>query len=103
MERQHFMRFVEAYEKGDAKDRIFVEIKPWVEKHVVDGNEVWEEVMPNIPENSTQEQINDILNTFEDTMKAKQAHGEAKIARRKSDIGYKFERSSDMNQHIVNV
>lgn len=103
VEKQHFMRFVEAYEKGDAKDRIFVEIKPWVEKHVVDGNEVWEEVMPNIPENSTQEQINDILNTFEDTMKAKQAHGEAKIARRQSDIGYKFERSSDMNQHIVNV
>lgn len=103
VEKQHFMRFVEAYEKGDAKDRIFVEIQPWVEKHTVDGNEVWEEVMPNIPENSTQEQINDILNTFEDTMKAKQAHGEAKIARRKSDIGYKFERSSDMNQHIVNV
>ena len=103
VEKQHFMRFVEAYEKGDAKDRIFVEIQPWVEKHIVDGNEVWEEVMPNIPENSTQEQINDILNTFEDTMKAKQANGEAKIARRKSDIGYKFERSSDMNQHIVNV
>lgn len=103
VEKQHFMRFVEAYEKGDAKDRIFVEIKPWVEKHTVDGNEVWEEVMPNIPENSTQEQINEILNTFETTMKAKQAKGEAKIARRKSDIGYKFERSSDMNQHIVNV
>ena len=103
VERQHFMRFVEAYENGDAKDRIFVEIQPWVEKHTVDGNEVWEEVMPNIPENSTQEQINDILNTFEETMKAKQAHGEAKIARMKSDIGYKFERSSDMNQHIVNV
>ena len=103
VEKQHFMRFVEAYEKGDAKDRIFVEIQPWVEKHTVDGNEVWEEVIPNIPENSTQEQINDILNTFEETMKAKQANGEAKIARRKSDIGYKFERSSDMNQHIVNV
>lgn len=103
VEKQHFMRFVQVYEKGDAKDRIFVEIKPWVEKHTVDGNEVWEEVMPNIPENSTQEQINEILNTFETTMKAKQAKGEAKIARRKSDIGYKFERSSDMNQHIVNV
>ena len=103
VEKQHFMRFVEVYEKGDAKDRIFVEIQPWVEKHTVDGNEVWEEVMPNIPENSTQEQINDILNTFEADMKAKQANGEAKIARRKSDIGYKFERSSDMNQHIVNV
>lgn len=103
VEKQHFMRFVEAYEKGDAKDRIFVEIQPWVEKHTVDGNEVWEEVMPNIPENSTQEQINDILNTFEETMKAKQANGEAKIARRKSDIGYKFERSSDMNQHVINV
>jgi predicted RNA methylase len=103
VEKQHFMRFVEVYEKGDAKDRIFVEIQPWVEKHTVDGNEVWEEVMPNIPENSTQEQINEILNTFETTMKAKQAKGEAKIARRKSEIGYKFERSSDMNQHIVNV
>ena len=103
VEKQHFMRFVEAYEKGDAKDRIFVEIQPWVEKHTVDGNEVWEEVMPNIPENSTQEQINEILNIFEETMKAKQANGEAKIARRESDIGYKFERSSDMNQHIINV
>ncbi len=103
VERQHFMRFVEAYEKGDAKDRIFVEIKPWVEKHIVDGNEVWEEVMPNIPENSTQEQINEILNTFESDMKAKQANGEAKVARMRSDIGYKFERSSDMNQHIINV
>ena len=103
VEKQHFMRFVEAYEKGDAKDRIFVEIQPWVEKHTVDGNEVWEEVMPNIPENSTQEQINDILNTFEADMKAKQANGEAKVAKMKSDIGYKFERSSDMNQHIVNV
>ena len=103
VEKQHFMRFVQVSEKGDAKDRIFVELKPWVEKHTVDGNEVWEEVMPNIPENSTQEQINEILNTFETTMKAKQAKGEAKIARRKSDIGYKFERSSDMNQHIVNV
>ena len=103
VEKQHFMRFVEAYEKGDAKDRIFVEIQPWVEKHIVDGNEVWEEVMPNIPENSTQEQINEILNTFEADMKAKQANGEAKVARMKSDIGYKFERSSDMNQHIVNV
>ena len=103
VEKQHFMRFVEVYEKGDAKDRIFVEIQPWVEKHTVDGNEVWEEVMPNIPENSTQEQINDILNTFEADMKAKQANGEAKVARMKSDIGYKFERSSDMNQHIVNV
>ena len=103
VEKQHFMRFVEVYEKGDAKDRIFVEIQPWVEKHTVDGNEVWEEVMPNIPENSTQEQINEILNTFEDTMKTKQAQGKAKIARRQSDIGYKFERSSDMNQHIVSV
>ena len=103
VEKQHFMRFVEAYEKGDAKDRIFVEIQPWVEKHTVDGNEVWEEVMPNIPENSPQEQITDILNTFEADMKAKQANGEAKIARKKSDIGYKFESSSDMNQHIVNV
>lgn len=103
VEKQHFMRFVEAYEKGDAKDRIFVEIQPWVEKHTVDGNEVWEEVMPNIPENSTQEQITDILNTFEADMKAKQANGEAKIARKKSDIGYKFERSSDKNQHIINV
>ena len=47
--KQHLARFISAYENGETKNRIFVEINPWVEKHTIDGNEVWEEVTPQIP------------------------------------------------------
>lgn len=101
--KQHFARFVSAYENGNTKDKIFVEVNPWLEKHVVDGNEVWEEVTPQIPENATQQQISNILQNFEDTMQAKKATGDAKLASRKPNIGFKFQRAKNKSEHIVDV
>lgn len=101
--KQHFARFVSAYETGNTKDKIFVEVNPWLEKHVIDGNEVWEEVTPQIPENATQQQISNILQNFEDTMQAKKATGDAKLAGRKPNIGFKFQRAKNKSEHIVDV
>lgn len=101
--KQHFARFVSAYETGNTKDKIFVEVNPWLEKHVVDGKEVWEEATPQIPENATQQQISDILQNFEDSMQAKKATGDAKISYRKPNIGFKFQRAKDKSEHIIDV
>lgn len=101
--KQHLARFISAYENGDTKNRIFVEINPWAEKHVIDGNEVWEEVTPQIPEDATQEQISNILQSFENSMKAKQASGDAKLLKNKADIGFKFQRAKNKSEHIVDV
>lgn len=101
--KQHFARFVSAYETGNTKDKIFVEVNPWLEKHVIDGNEVWEEVTPQIPENATQQQISNILQNFEDTMQAKKATGDAKLSRRNPNIGFKFQRAKNKSEHIVDV
>ena len=101
--KQHFARFVSAYETGNTKDKIFVEVNPWLEKHVVDGKEVWEEATPQIPENATQQQISDILQNFEDSMQAKKATGDAKLSRRKPNIGFKFQRAKDKSEHIIDV
>ena len=101
--KQHFARFVSAYETGNTKDKIFVEVNPWLEKHVIDGNEVWEEVTPQIPENATQQQISNILQNFEDAMQAKKATGDAKLSHRKPNIGFKFQRAKDKSEHIIDV
>lgn len=101
--KQHFARFVSAYEKGGTKDRIFVEVNPWLEKHIIDGKEIWEETTPQIPENATQEQISDILQDFENDMRAKQANGNAKLSSRKPNIGFKFQRAKNKSEHIVDV
>lgn len=101
--KQHLARFISAYENGETKNRIFVEINPWVEKHTIDGNEVWEEVTPQIPKDATQEQISDILQGFENNMKAKQASGDAKMLKNKADIGFKFQRAKNKSEHIVDV
>ena len=101
--KQHLARFVSNYETGRHKDRIFLEINPWVEKRTVDGKEVWEEVTPQIPENATQEQISDILRDFEYGMKAKESKGEAKLYNRRRQAGYRFVRAKDKSQHLVEV
>ncbi len=101
--KQHFARFVAAYEKGDIKDRIFVEVNPWLVKYTINGNDVWVEETPNIPKDATQEQIADILQNFEESMQAKKAKGEAKLISQKADIGFKFQRAKDKSEHIIDV
>ena len=101
--KQHLLRFVQIYESGNNENRIFLEINPWVEKHTIDGNEVWEEVTPQIPENATQEQISNIVQSFESSMQAKKENGEAKLYNRRGSLGVRFQKASDKDQHIVEV
>lgn len=101
--KQYFARFVESYETGEAQEKVFVEIHPWAERHVVDGKEVWEEVYPQVPKDATQHDISDILQTFEDEMRAKEAVGEARLLTRRGSVGYKFQREKNKNEHIVEV
>lgn len=101
--KQHLLRFVQTYESGNNENRIFLEINPWVEKHIIDGNEVWEEVTPQIPENATQEQISNIVQSFESSMQAKKENGEAKLYNRRGSLGVRFQKTSDKDQHIVEV
>lgn len=101
--KQHLLRFVQTYESGNNENRIFLEINPWVEKHTIDGNEVWEEVTPQIPENATQEQISNIVQSFESSMQAKKENGEAKLYNRRGRLGVRFQKASDKDQHIVEV
>lgn len=101
--KQHLLRFVQTYASGKSGNRIFLEINPWVEKHTIDGNEVWEEVTPQIPENATQEQISNIVQSFESSMQAKKENGEAKLYNRRDNLGVRFQKANDKNQHIVEV
>lgn len=101
--KQHLLRFTQTYANGNNGNRIFLEINPWVEKHTIDGNEVWEEVTPQIPENATQEQISNIVQNFESSMQAKKENGEAKLYNRRGSLGVRFQKASDKNQHIVEV
>lgn len=101
--KQHLLRFVQTYANGNNENRIFLEINPWIEKHTIDGNEVWEEVTPQIPENATQEQISNIVQNFESSMQAKKENGEAKLYNRRGSLGVRFQRAKDKNQHIVEV
>ena len=101
--KQHLLRFTQTYANGNNGNRIFLEINPWVEKHTIDGNEVWEEVTPQIPENATQEQISNIVQNFESSMQAKKENGEAKLYNRRGSLGVRFQRANDKNQHIVEV
>ena len=101
--KQHLLRFTQTYANDNNGNRIFLEINPWVEKHTIDGNEVWEEVTPQIPENATQEQISNIVQNFESSMQAKKENGEAKLYNRRGSLGVRFQRANDKNQHIVEV
>lgn len=101
--KQHLLRFTQTYANVNNGNRIFLEINPWVEKHTVDGKEVWEEVTPQIPENATQEQISNIVQNFESSMQAKKENGEAKLYNRRGSLGVRFQKASDKDQHIVEV
>ena len=101
--KQHLLRFTQTYANGNNGNRIFLEINPWVEKHTIDGKEVWEEVTPQIPENATQEQISNIVQNFESSMQAKKENGEAKLYNRRGSLGVRFQKASDKDQHIVEV
>lgn len=96
-----FARFV----RNSGEQNLVKETKVWVEKTGTDlnGNDIWEEAYPQIPEGASADNVASIVNAFEADMKAKQANGEAKTLSSGTDIGFKFQRAKDKSQHFVDV
>lgn len=96
-----FARFV----RNSGEQNLVKETKVWVKKTGTDlnGNDIWEEAYPQIPEGASADDVASIVNAFEADMKAKQANGEAKTLSSGTDIGFKFQRAKDKSQHFVDV
>ena len=101
MIKQAFARFV----RNSGEQNLVKETKVWVEKTGTDlnGNDIWEEAYPKIPEGASADDVASIVDAFETDMKAKQAKGEAKTLSNGTDIGFKFQRAKDKSQHFVDV
>lgn len=101
MIKQAFARFV----RNSGEQNLVKETKVWVEKTGTDlnGNDIWEEAYPQIPEGASADDVASIVDAFETDMKAKQAKGEAKTLSNSTDIGFKFQRAKDKSQHFVDV
>lgn len=96
-----FARFV----RNSGEQNLVKETKVWVKKTGTDlnGNDIWEEAYPQIPEGASADDVASIVDAFETDMKAKQANGEAKTLSSGTDIGFKFQRAKDKSQHFVDV
>ncbi len=99
--KQAFARFV----RNSGEQNLVKETKVWVEKTGTDlnGNDIWEEAYPKIPEGASADDVATIVDSFETDMKTKQAKGEAKSLSNSTDIGFKFQRAKDKSQHFVDV
>lgn len=99
--KQAFARFV----RNSGMQNLVKETKVWVEKTGTDanGNDIWEEAYPQIPDNANAHDVATIVDAFETDMKTKQAKGEAKTLSNSTDIGYKFARAKNKSEHFVDV
>lgn len=107
--KQAFARFVRNhYNSGgvEAGDRLVTELPYlWAEKQFdpTTGQEVWVEKFPDIPEKAKADDIAQILDQYQQDMKAKEGTGDAKRIRQNSTIPYRPASSEHRAQHIVDV
>ena len=96
-----FARFV----RNSGEQNLVKETKVWVEKTGTDlnGNDIWEEAYPKIPEGASADDVASIVDAFETDMRTKQTKGEAKTLSNGTNIGFKFQRAKDKSQHFVDV
>lgn len=95
--RQAFARFA----RNNSGNNLITETNVWYEKDPV-VNIVYERY-PDIPEDATADEINQIVSDFNKDMKAKESQGMAYKVYRRDKIGYKFQRAENKSQHIVDV
>lgn len=95
--RQAFARFV----RNNSGNNLITETSVWYEKDPMTG--IVYERYPDIPEDATPDEINQIVADFNTDMKAKAAQGLASKVYRRGSIGYKFQRAENKSQHIVDV
>lgn len=95
--RQAFARFA----RNNSGNNLITETSVWYEKDPV-VNIVYERY-PDIPEDATADEINQIVLDFNKDMKMKESQGLAYKVYRRDKIGYKFQRAENKSQHIVDV
>lgn len=95
--RQAFARFA----RNNSGNNLITETSVWYEKDPMTG--IVYERYPDIPEDATADEINQIVADFNTDMKAKAAQGLASKVYRRGSIGYKFQRAENKSQHIVDV
>ena len=95
--RQAFARFA----RNNSGNNLITETSVWYEKDPV-VNIVYERY-PDIPEDATADEINQIVSDFNNDMKMKESQGLAYKVYRIDKIGYKFQRAENKSQHIVDV
>ena len=95
--RQAFARFA----RNNSGNNLITETSVWYEKDPMTG--IVYERYPDIPEDATSDEINQIVSDFNTDMKAKAAQGLASKVYRRGSIGYKFQRAENKSQHIVDV
>lgn len=95
--RQAFARFA----RNNSGNNLITETSVWYEKDPMTG--IVYERYPDIPEDATPDEINQIVADFNTDMKAKAAQGLASKVYRGGSIGYKFQRAENKSQHIVDV
>lgn len=92
-----FARFA----RNNSNNNLITEVSVWYEKDPMTG--IVYERYPDIPEDATPDEINQIVADFNTDMKAKSAQGLASKVYRRGSIGYKFQRAENKSQHIVDV
>lgn len=95
--RQAFARFA----RNNSGNNLITETSVWYEKDPMTG--IVYERYPDIPEDATPDEINQIVADFNTDMKAKASQGLASKVYRRGSIGYKFQRAKNKSQHIVDV
>lgn len=95
--RQAFSRFA----RNNSGNNLITETSVWYEKDPV-VNIVYERY-PDIPEDATADEINQIVAEFNMEMKDLESKGLATKVYRRGRIGYKFQRAENKSQHIVDV
>ncbi len=92
-----FARFA----RNNSGNNLITETSVWYEKDPMTG--IVYERYPDIPDDATPDEINQIVADFNTDMKAKAAQGLASKVYRRGSIGYKFQRAENKSQHIVDV
>lgn len=95
--RQAFARFV----RNNSNNNLVTETRVWYADDPITHTTV--ERYPDIPEDATADEINQIVANFNMEMKDLESKGLATKVYRRGRIGYKFQKAENKSQHIVDV
>lgn len=95
--RQAFARFA----RNNSNNNLVTETRVWYADDPITHTTV--ERYPDIPEDATADEINQIVADFNMEMKDLESKGLATKVYRRGRIGYKFQRAENKSQHIVDV